>query len=178
MRDLLLESPESRTTISPFFHIGITVGKNNQITFDQGAINALKIHIEALAKELKQNEDSANIKIWQVTEAVVAEVSENLLADWKKWKAARLQDAFRKLIWWKLKRKEKKEAKEIVKKGLARFSYVLPVEYIDENLASQRFPIDLVLWSSSTVDSIIESLKWKASIIPALAKNKGRPITS
>lgn len=63
MRDLLLESPESRTTISPFFHIGITVGKNNQITFDQGAINALKIHIEALAKELKQNEDSANIKI-------------------------------------------------------------------------------------------------------------------
>lgn len=57
------ESFETRATLEHFYHIGITVGKNNQVTFDQDALDALKAHIEPLAKELKQKEDTANIKI-------------------------------------------------------------------------------------------------------------------
>ena len=166
------ESFETRATLEHFYHIGITVGKNNQVTFDQDALDALKARIEPLVKELKQKEDKANIKIWQVTEAVVTEVAENLVADGKEKKATRLQHAFSKLIWWKLKKKERKEVKEVVKKELAHFSYVVPLEYMDTSLNNQRFPIDLVIWSGSTVDSVIETLKGKSSMIPALEKHK------
>ena len=48
-----LDTLELRSTLPPFFHIGITVGKNNQIMLDESALMALKDYIEPLVKKLK-----------------------------------------------------------------------------------------------------------------------------
>lgn len=48
-----LDTLELRSTLPPFFHMGITVGKNNQIIFDENALVALQEYIEPLVKKLK-----------------------------------------------------------------------------------------------------------------------------
>ena len=174
MNKLILDTLELRSTLPPFFHIGITAGKNNQIMFDESSLVALKEYIEPLVKKLKWKEQDIHIKISNLSEVVVAKFVENLESEGKKWRAVRLQQGFKRLIGWTLKNKERKHVKEAVKKELSHFSYILPIEYLDTSIDRQIFPIDFILWSSSTVDSIIESLRWKVSIIPALSKNKGK----
>lgn len=53
MNKLILDTLELRSTLPPFFHIGITAGKNNQIMFDESSLVALKEYIEPLVKKLK-----------------------------------------------------------------------------------------------------------------------------